>query len=102
LQKKKCETSPAKLLDPTFDGSNGQRHKQSLSGCKWKWFLERVPPNCGPANEDQRNGNDQKGIPGLAATPEQHLSEEMPQASESAVKGHKSERRYCRRVYGQK
>lgn len=101
LQKRKCQTPPAEFLDRALYGGEDQRHKQSLKGRKWKWFREQVPPNRGTANEDQRNTNDQEGIPGRAATPEQRPPEKTAQTCEATVTGNKSERRDCRRVHGQ-
>ncbi len=101
LQKRKCETSPAELLDRAFDDGKNQRHEQSLKGRKWERFREKVPSKRRTANEDQWNANDQKNIPGRAAAPEQHSPEEAPQACEATGAGNKSQPRDCRRVHGQ-
>ena len=101
LQKRKRETSPAELLDRTFDGGKHQRHKQSLKGRKWKRFREKVPSECGTGDEDQGNADHQKGIPGRAAAPLQCPFEKEPQPCGAAVDGNKGERCDCRCVHGQ-
>jgi len=102
LEKRKCETPPAELLDRAFDGGQNQCDEQSPEGRKWKRFRAQVSSNCGTDNEDQRNANDQKSIPGHAAAPEQCPSEEAPHTCEATVVDNKNERRNCRGVYGQK